>query len=509
MLPQYLLTTNSLKGDESHCLSKPPPVTLYKKFSENINYTIMKIEQLYTGCLAEAAYYIESEGEVAIIDPMRETQPYLEKAKANKAQIKYVLETHFHADFVSGHLDLAKATGATIVYGPTAQPDFEAYIARDGEELLLGNVKIKVLHTPGHTMESVTYLLIDEQGNDHAIFSGDTLFIGDVGRPDLAVKTNLTQADLAGHLYDSLHNKILPLNDEVIVYPGHGAGSACGKMMSSETVDTLGHQKLVNYALQPMDKATFIKTVTDGLVAPPQYFPKNVLLNKTGYNSIKTIIKQGTQPLDVEAFERMAESKHALILDTRSQEIFPDGFISGSIFIGLDGIFAPWVGTLIEDLRQPILIVADPGREEEVVIRLARVGYDNAIGFLQGGFAAWQAAEKPIDQIKEIIPDQFAERFNADPELKVLDVRKQSEYNSSHLEGVPSFPLDFIYDHLKELSPGQHYYIHCAGGYRSLIAASIMRAWGFNQLTNIKGGYSALSRTNLPRTQFTAPVTLL
>jgi len=468
----------------------------------------MYVEQLYTGCLAEAAYYIESNGEAAIIDPLRETEPYLEMAKARGAKIKYVMETHFHADFVSGHLDLAKETGAKIVFGPNATPNYEAYVAEDMEDLPLGKVTIRVLHTPGHTMESTTFLLVDENGKNHAIFTGDTLFIGDVGRPDLAVKSDLTREDLAGHLYDSLRDKILPLEDEVIVYPGHGAGSACGKMMSSETTDTLGNQRKVNYALQPMSKEDFIKAVTDGLVAPPQYFPKNAVMNKMGYDSIDDVMARGVVALDVDEFDKLAKDAKTLVIDTRKNTVFPQGFIPGSWFIGVDDNFAPWLGALVTDLKQPILIVADEGRVEEVVVRMARVGYDNPIGYLEGGFEAWKAAGKPVDTLNEVNPEEFAQLFKQGG-LNLLDVRKMSEYSSEHIEGAQNFPLDFINTTMEQVDGDKTYYLHCAGGYRSVIAASILKSRGVNKVINITQGYNGLKQTDLPRTDYVAPTTML
>ncbi|MAT54485.1 MAG: MBL fold metallo-hydrolase [Saprospirales bacterium] len=469
----------------------------------------MKVEQIYTGCLAEAAYYIESNGEAAIIDPLRETEPYLERLKADNAKLKYVLETHFHADFVSGHLDLARKTGATIVYGPTAQPNFEAHIAKDGEELKVGNVTIVVLHTPGHTMESSTYLLRDENGKDYAIFTGDTLFLGDVGRPDLAVKSDLTREDLAGYLYDSLRNKIMPLADDVIVYPGHGAGSACGKKMSKETQGTLGQQKKVNYALRPdMTREEFIKEVTTGLVEPPQYFPKNAVMNKMGYESIDEVKKKGIHPLSVRAFKAAWEGENALVIDTRHEDEYAKGFIPGSIFIGLDGQFAPWVGALIPDLNQPILFICEPGREEEVVVRLARVGYDNPIGYLEGGFEAWKAAGEDVDTIEEVTAEEFAKIFKKE-KVNVLDVRKVSEYNEQHIEGAISFPLDFINKNFSQLDRDKKYYVHCKGGYRSLIAVSILKSRGFEKLVNIRGGFDALKETDLPLSEYREQVTEL
>ena len=469
----------------------------------------MKVEQIYTGCLAEAAYYIESNGEAVIIDPLRETEPYLEKAREDGAKIKYVLETHFHADFVSGHLDLAKKTGAQIVYGPTAQPNFDAYIAKDNEILTVGNVSIQVLHTPGHTLESTTYLLKDEDGKEYAIFTGDTLFLGDVGRPDLAIKQGeLTREDLAGYLFDSLRNRIMPLDDQVIVYPGHGAGSACGKKMSKETWGYLGDQKQFNYALrEDMTKAEFVKEVTTGLVEPPQYFPKNAMMNKMGYESIDTIRRRGVQPLSVGAFKMAWEAEEALVLDTRHQNVFARGFIPGSIFIGIDDNFAMWVGALITDLKMPILFVAEAGRENEVVTRLARVGYDNSIGYLAGGFEAWKKAGEEVDILEEMTAAAFANKYTSD--LTLLDVRKASEYNAEHLIGAQNFPLDFINRNMSQINPNLSYYVHCAGGYRSVIAASILKARGFDQIVNIQGGYKALSQTELKRTEYQTQITEL
>lgn len=468
----------------------------------------MKVEQLYTGCLAEAAYYIESEGEAVIIDPLRDTEPYLEAAAADGATIKYVMETHFHADFVSGHLDLAAQTGAEIVFGPTAVPNFKAHVAKDGELFKVGKVTIKVLHTPGHTMESTTYLLQDEQGKDVAIFTGDTLFLGDVGRPDLAVKTDLTREDLAGHLYDSLYNKILPLADDVMVYPGHGAGSACGKKMSKETCGSLGEQKRTNYALQPMTREAFVKEVTEGLIDPPQYFPKNAVMNKMGYESIDVVRKRGLQALSVRAFKAAWEEEHALVLDTRHQDEFSTSHVPGSIFIGIDDNFAPWVGALIPDLQTPILIVSNEGRQQEVVDRLARVGYDNPIGYLEGGFAAWVAAGEETDSIPEITAETFEHIYNAEP-FNLLDVRRESEYNAQHILGAQNFPLDFINKNMTSIDREEQYYLHCAGGYRSMIAASILKARGFEKLINIKSGFNALQETGLPMTDFVEQATEL
>ena len=468
----------------------------------------MKVEQIYTGCLAEAAYYIESNGEAVIIDPLRETEPYIERAEADGARIKYVLETHFHADFVSGHLDLANKTGATIVYGPTAQPNFEAHIATDGEVLKLGAVSIKVLHTPGHTMESSTYLLFDEEGKEFAVFTGDTLFLGDVGRPDLAVKTDLTREDLAGHLFDSLHNKIMPLSDDVIVYPGHGAGSACGKKMSAETWGYLGDQKKTNYALQPMTREAFVKEVTDGLVAPPQYFPKNAVMNKMGYDSIDDILGKGLNPLTIRAFKAAWAEEDALVIDTRHQDEFVKGFIPGAIFIGIDDNFAMWVGALITDLQVPILFVADEGREKEIVTRLARVGYDNPIGYLEGGYDAWKDAGEEVDTLEDITAGALVRLMDKE-QLSVLDVRKASEYDAQHIVAAQNFPLDFINANMSEVSRDKRYFIHCAGGYRSVIAASILKSRGYHNLVNIKGGFKALVETDLPMTEFEEQITEL
>ncbi|MDX2282942.1 MAG: rhodanese-like domain-containing protein [Bacteroidia bacterium] len=472
----------------------------------------MKVEQIYTGCLAHGAYYIESNGEAAIVDPLREIAPYLERAKSDGASIRYVLETHFHADFVSGHLDLARASGAQIVFGPTAQPAFEAHVATDGELLPLGKVFIKVLHTPGHTMESATYLLIDEAGKEHAIFSGDTLFINDVGRPDLAQKAGvLTLEDLASHLYTSLRTKIMTLPDEVIVYPGHGAGSACGKNMSKETTDTLGHQKQFNYALRAdMTREAFIREVTEGLVAPPGYFPLNARMNREGYDSIDDVLARGIRPLSPEAFEAAANETGALLLDTRSPEVFGQGFIPNSINIGIDGTFAPWVGALIPDIRQEMLIIADADQVQEVVTRLARVGYDFAIGYLEGGFEAWKAAGKEIDRIESVSAGELARRRAEDPALRILDVRKASEYQSEHLVGVDNVPLDFINQQMARVPADTPCYIHCAGGYRSMIFVSILRARGYENLINVEGGFGAIKKTGqFEVTEYVAPTTML
>lgn len=473
----------------------------------------MKIEQIYTGCLAQGAYYIESEGEAVIIDPLREVQPYIDRAERNQSKIKYVLETHFHADFVSGHLDLSKKTGAPIVYGPNASPEFEFYAARDGEVLKVGKATITVLHTPGHTMESTCYLLKDENGKAVGLFSGDTLFIGDVGRPDLAqkVKSDLTQEKLAGHLYDSLRKKIMPLPDDLIVYPAHGAGSACGKNMSKETTDTLGHQKQTNYALRAdMTREEFIREVTAGLVAPPAYFPLNVMMNIKGYESIDTVLKRGLQGMTPEAFEAAANETGALLLDVRNAQDFAKGFVPNSINIGIDGSFAPWVGAMIPDIKQEILLICEPGREEEVITRLSRVGYDHVIGFLEGGFEAWLRAGKETDAISSISVDELAGRQATNPELNILDVRKKSEFLSEHIEEADNAPLDVINESMSRIDRNKTYYVHCAGGYRSMIFVSILRARGFDNLIDVKGGFKAIKESNLFKvSDYICPSTLL
>jgi hydroxyacylglutathione hydrolase len=467
-------------------------------YSSKIKNTDMKIEQIYTGCLAQGAYYIESEGEAVVIDPLREVKPYIQKAERNNAKIKYVFETHFHADFVSGHLDLAKQTGAKIVYGPNAKPDFDFYSAKDSEEIKVGKITFKVLHTPGHTMESTCYLLKDERGKEIAIFTGDTLFIGDVGRPDLAQKIvgDLTQDKLAGYLFDSLRNKIMPLADDITVYPAHGAGSACGKNMSKETSDTLGHQKATNYALRAnMTKEEFIKEVTTGLTEPPQYFPLNVMLNIQGYDSIEEVIKRGTQALSPDAFETAANETGALILDTRDAETFAKGFIPNSVNIGIDGSFAPWVGAMIPDVKQEILLVTEEGREEEVVTRLARVGYDYSLGYLKGGFAAWNNSGKEIDFIKRISARQLAEIMNSTPDIQIADVRKESEYRSEHLEQATNLPLDSLNESMLQIDKNKTCYVHCAAGYRSMIFVSVLRARGYHQLIDVRGGFKAIKES--------------
>ena len=472
----------------------------------------MIIEQIYTGCLAQGAYYIESNGEAVVIDPLREVNSYIQKAERNNATIKYVLETHFHADFVSGHLDLAKKTGATIVYGPNANPEFDAYIANDGEKFQVGDITITALHTPGHTMESTCYLLQDENKKAVALFSGDTLFIGDVGRPDLAQKlaTDLTQEKLAGHLFDSLRNKIMPLNDDIIVYPAHGAGSACGKNMSKETTDTLGHQKQTNYALRAdMTKEEFIREVTTGLVAPPAYFPLNVMLNIKGYESIDKVLERGHHAMSPEAFETAANETGALLLDTRDPQTFARGFVPNSINIGIDGSFAPWVGTLIPDITQEILLITDEGLEEEVITRLARVGYDYTIGYLKGGFGAWKKAGKEIDKIKSISAKELKLLAQTN-DINILDVRKNSEFLTEHVIDAENAPLDFINDSMLQIDKNKTYYVHCASGYRSMIFTSVLRARGYDNLIDIKGGFKAIKDNGSFRlTEYVCPSTLL
>lgn len=470
----------------------------------------MKIEQIYTGCIAHAAYYLENNGEAAIFDPLREVQPYIDRANADNAKIKYVFETHFHADFVSGHLDLAKKTGAEIVYGPTAKPGFEAIVAEDNQEFKVGNYTVRVIHTPGHTMESTTYLLIDDNGKEHGIISGDTLFIGDVGRPDLAqhVIADLTQEKLANHLFDSLRNKIMPLSDELIVYPNHGAGSACGKKMSKETTDTLGNQKRTNYALRAdMTREEFVKELLTGLTNPPGYFPKNVLMNIQGYESLDTVLERGNKALSVEEFELVANETHALVLDTRDPEVFAKGFIPNSINIGIDSNFAMWVGEMIADIKQEILIVAEPGREEEAIIRLSRVGYDHAIGFLNGGFNAWKEANKEVDSVNRISAETFASKYDSKP--LVFDVRKKSEFDSEHVVDAINIPLNEINNHLAEFPKDKPFILHCAGGYRSMIAASILKSRGWEDFVDVEGGMSAIAKTSVPKTEYVCPTTLL
>lgn len=456
----------------------------------------MLVQQLYTSCLAQGAYYIQCGNEAAVIDPLREYQPYLDLAAQNQATIKYIFETHFHADFVSGHLDLAAKTGADIIFGPNAHTEFKSINAVDGQEFKLGKLTIKVLHTPGHTLESTTYLLLDEDGKPHSIYTGDTLFIGDVGRPDLAIKSDLKQEDLAGMLYDSLRNKIMTLPDEVIVYPAHGAGSACGKNMSKETFDTLGNQKKVNYALGDLTKEEFIKELTTGILPAPQYFAKNANLNKSGYADYDTVAQQGNNPLSVAEVKELLHTTNALILDVRKPQEFGKEHIPGSIFIGIDGQFAPWVGALITDLRQPLILVTPEGREAEAVMRLSRVGYDNCLGYIEHGVEAWKQSGEPIATIPSMDANEFITRFNGGA-LNVLDVRKPGEYDSSHLTGVPSHPLDFITDWEDSLSKDKPYHVHCAGGYRSMIASSLLKRQGFKDLTDVAGGYSAIQKTGV------------
>lgn len=471
----------------------------------------MKIEQIYTGCLAQGAYYIESKGEVAIIDPLREVQPYIDKAEAAGAKIKYIFETHFHADFVSGHVTLSGKTGAPIIYGPNANPNFEAITANDGQKFKLGELTFVVLHTPGHTMESTTYLLRDKDGKDHALFTGDTLFLGDVGRPDLAQKAaHMTQEQLAETLYDSLRSKIMPLADDVIVYPAHGAGSACGKNMMKETVDTLGNQKEMNYALRPdMTKEEFVKEVTDGLLPPPAYFPLNVKMNKEGYKNIEEVIAQGENALSPKAFEAAANETGAVMLDTRHQSAFAKGHIPGSIFIGIDGSFAPWVGDLIKDVKQPILLISDKDRIEEVITRLSRVGFDNTLGYLEGGFEAWKKESKEYDMVTSIPATEFKQVTNdSKKEVPVFDVRKPGEFQSEHVLNAHHTSLSELNEHLAEFPDNETFYVHCAGGYRSMIAASILKSRGIHNLIDIQGGFKAIKEAGVETTDYVCPSTL-
>lgn len=471
----------------------------------------MNVEQIYTGCIAHAAYYIEHKGEAAIFDPLREVQPYIDKAEKDGAKIKYVFETHFHADFVSGHLDLAKKTGADIVYGPTAKPNFEAIIAEDNQEFKVGDYTVKAIHTPGHTMESTTYLLIDEKGKQHGIITGDTLFIDDVGRPDLAqhVIADLTEKKLASHLYDSLRNRIMPLPDHLIVYPNHGAGSACGKKMSKETTDTLGNQKKNNYALrEDMSREEFIAELLEGLTAPPSYFPKNVVMNIQGYESLDDVMDRAEQPLDAEAFELVANETRALILDTRTDAKFAKGFIPNSINIGLEGNFAPWVGEMIPDIKQEILLVTEPGDEEESIIRLSRVGYDHVIGYLKGGFETWEKSGKEVDRAQRLTAEEFAKAY-AEGKYQLFDVRKKSEYDSQHIEGANNVPLNQINQHLAEFPKDQAFALHCEGGYRSMIASAILKQRGFDNFVDVIGGFDDLKETEVKMTEYVCPSTLL
>ncbi|MBT8298704.1 MAG: MBL fold metallo-hydrolase [Maribacter sp.] len=471
----------------------------------------MRIEQIYTGCLAHAAYYIECKGEAAIFDPLREVQPYIDKADRDNAKIKYVFETHFHADFVSGHLDLKKKTGAQIVFGPSAKPAYDALVAEDNQVFEIGDYKVKVLHTPGHTMESTTYLLIDENGNEHGIITGDTLFIGDVGRPDLAqhVVSDLTEVKLAGHLYDSLRNKIMPLNDKLIVYPNHGAGSACGKMMSKETTDTLGNQKKVNYALRAdMTKDEFIKELLTGLTAPPKYFPQNVLMNIQGYESLDVVLERGISPLNPDTFEATANETGALMLDTRNPEDFAKGFIPNSINIGLNGSFAQWVGEMIPDIKQQILLITYPNKEEEAITRLSRVGYDHTIGFLKGGFQSWKQSNKELATVGRISPEIYEKAYNAEMPL-VFDVRKRSEYNSEHIMGSINIPLNEINKHLEEFPRDVPFVLYCRSGYRTMIAASILKQRGWDDFVDVERGLAGMAKTRIPRSKYICPTTML
>ncbi|MDN3672330.1 MBL fold metallo-hydrolase [Flavobacterium branchiarum] len=463
----------------------------------------MKIEQIYTGCLAQGAYYITSNGEAAIIDPLREIQPYLDRLDRDQVKLKYIFETHFHADFVSGHVDLSKETGAPIIYGPNAECGYDCVSATDEQEFKLGNITIKALHTPGHTMESTSYLLIDENGKDYAVFSGDTLFIGDVGRPDLAQKAaGMTQDQLAAILFNSLRTKIMTLADDVIVYPAHGAGSACGKNMSKETVSTIGNQKATNYALRAdMTEAEFITEVTDGLLPPPAYFSMNVAMNKSGYESFETVLHNGMKAIKVDEFEAVVEETGALILDTRDNSVFSKGFIPQSVNIGINGDFAPWVGTLIADVKQPIILVTENGLEEETVTRLSRVGFDSIIGHLEGGFDAWKNAAYEIDTVNRITAAQFANEFKLE-ESKVIDIRKETEYSAEHIEEAYNKPLAFINEWVKDIDPKEHFYLHCAAGYRSMIAASILQARGFRNFTEVEGGFNAIAKTTIPKSDF-------
>lgn len=465
----------------------------------------MKVEQIYTGCIAHAAYYIENNGEAAIFDPLREVGPYIDRATVDGAQIKYIFETHFHADFVSGHLDLAQKTGASIVYGPTAKPDFEAIIATDGQEFKIGDYTIKAIHTPGHTLESTCYLLIDENGKPHGIITGDTLFIGDVGRPDLAQKLvgDLTEEVLAGYLYDSLRTKIMPLSDDLIVYPNHGAGSACGKNMSKETTDTLGNQKKVNYALRAdMTKEEFIKELLDGLTPPPAYFPQNVLLNIKGYASLDSVLSKGNVKLSPAEFKALAQQTQAIVLDVRHENDFVKEHIPSSIFIGLQGQFAPWVGALIRDVQQPLLLITPEGKEEETLIRLSRVGFDHTLGILDGGIEAWKKAGFETDAIETVSPATFAQDYINKP---IIDARRPGEYQAEHIEGAQNIPLDFINELYQEVPKKTSFYIHCAGGYRSVILSSILKARGYHNMINVAEGMAGIRKTNVKLTAFVCP----
>lgn len=471
----------------------------------------MKVEQIYTGCIAHAAYYIESNGEAAVFDPLREVQPYIDRAQIDNAEIKYVFETHFHADFVSGHLDLRKKANAEIVFGPGAKPAYEATTAKDGQIFKVGDYKVKVIHTPGHTMESTTYLLIDEQDKEYGIITGDTLFIGDVGRPDLAqhVVADLTEEKLAGHLYDSLRNRIMPLSDDLIVFPNHGAGSACGKMMSKETTDTLGHQKKTNYALRPdMTKEEFVKEVLTGLTPPPGYFPQNVLMNIKGYESLDTVMQRATKALNPEEFEFLANETAALMLDTRDAADFAKGFIPNSINIGLEGSFAQWVGEMIPDVKQEILLITYPGKEEEAITRLSRVGYDHTVGYLENGFDAWKKSNKEFETVNRITASDLEQEYKGEKPL-VIDVRKKSEFDSEHVIDSINVPLNQINRHLAQFPKDRPFILHCAGGYRSMIAASILKQRGWDDFKDLIGGFDDLQKTDIPTSEYVCPSTLL
>ena len=473
----------------------------------------MKIEQIYTKCLAHAAYYVESEEEAVIIDPLRETEAYLERAEKDGVKIKYIFETHFHADFVSGHLELAKKTGAEIVYGPTAEADFDFHEGKDGEIFNVGNLTFELLHTPGHTMESSCFLLRDENGRELALFSGDTLFIGDVGRPDLAqrVFSDLTQDKLAGHMFDSLRNKIMPLSDEIIVYPGHGAGSACGKNMSKETFDTLGNQKKVNYALNPeLSKEEFIKELTTGLTPSPAYFPNNAVMNRKESLGFDEVLKKNLKALSVDEFETLAAESDVLVLDTRHQNDFVKGFVPNSYFIGLQGDFAPWVGTVIENINQKIIFISETGKEEEVIMRLSRIGYDNVLGFLNRGFDEWKNEGKPVETLESIDISEFEKQYTSNPEINILDVRRAGEFDSEHVKSAQNLPVDYIHKNLHEASADKTYFVHCAGGYRSVIFASIAKSKGYDKLINVEGGFGKIKTSDVfPKTEFVCPTTML
>ncbi len=453
----------------------------------------MLVQQLYTGCISEAAYYMESNGEAAIVDPLRDIDAYLQLAKERNTRIKYIFETHFHADFVSGHIDLAKATGATIVYGPNTETNFKVHVAKDGEVFSIGNISIQALHTPGHTLESTCYLLKDEQDIDYCVFTGDTLFVGDVGRPDLAQKgEDITMQDLAGMMYESLQIKIIPLADDVIVYPAHGPGSACGKNLGPETFSTIGKEKETNYALKATSKEAFITSVTDGLAAPPQYFPINALINKEGYESLDNILNQGLKPLSIDTIKK-AIKENVLIIDTRRADIFTQGFIPSSIFIGLEGRFAEWAGSLLP-FDQTMILVTDPGKEKETIVRLARVGFNKVIGYFDGGFEAWKTAGEPIDMIIDVEADEMAMDLPFDPNIVVLDVRRTTEYANGHVKDAVNMPLDEMIDPaiMSNLEEEQNIYVHCAGGYRSVIASSILKKQGIHNLRNVLGGWNKI-----------------